>query len=150
MGSYSVLESGRCRLSLENLFRILQVLGASARRGCLRGVAEGPERARRNTHRLALDPACCGPGRSATPKPIGIDDLIGIVCAGCHLSRAEIRAPSRARDKSLARALVALLVREEAHLTPARLAKVFECDVSTFSHALRRLKEWVAGDVRPS
>ena len=134
LGSYSCLETGRYRLSLESLFRILAVLGT--------GVADvwpeqqGPVEQVTDSYILQT----VEQAREAQPKLTRYHDILQAVCEAYGLKPEQLSSPSRRRDLSEARTVVLILTREQPHLTLAGLSRLLRRDVSSLSHCLRRLK----------
>ena len=138
LGSYSCLETGRYRMSLENLFRILHVLGMD--------ISDvWPSTNRRPKPVKKVDDAfireTVEQARGRHVGQLSLDDILEIICDEFAVSRQHLASPSRRRDVSEARTVAAVLVREQRHLTMVSLSRVLRRDVSTLAHCMRRLKE---------
>ena len=137
LGSYSSLETGRYRMNLENLFRIINVLGLTITEVWPNS---GKMRSRKQVTaafvRQQIEEAT-----EAFPPPLALDDVLDAVCQACRLSRQQLSSPSRDRRLSQARAVATLLVREIPHLTLVELSHALRRDVSSLSHCLRRMDE---------
>ena len=133
LGSFSCLETGRYRMSLENLFRILLVLGKPVSE--VWPDAEPVEKIGPWTIMEALDAV-----RRKLPKPIGYDDILNAVASLYTVSIADVKGPSRSRRIAQARAVGAILVRRSPGLTLARLSRLLNRDTSSLSHQIRRAR----------
>ena len=78
------------------------------------------------------------PNRRRTPA---IKELVTHVCHRYRLNEKEIFAAGRARRPAEARALVAWLAIKTKSASLTTLARTFERDISTLSHALSRIEE---------
>lgn len=144
-GSYSCLETSRYRMNLENLFRVLQILDVPITE--VWPAADDVEKPATGIDapyvRTYLHSA-----RARLKEPLSIEEIVGLVCAGYGVTPEALGEPSRERLRAEARAVAALLVSEQGHLTQVRLARGFNRDVSSLSHCLRRLRERLATDTR--
>lgn len=135
-GSYSCLETGRYRLNLENLFRILQVLDAPV--SDVWPDTAGVPRSEPVDHGYLT--RAIAAAESRLPRKITLAEVVDLVCADYCLATEDLAHPSRARQHAEARTVAALLVDAEGHLKLVDLARMFERDVSSLSHCLRRLR----------
>lgn len=141
-GSYGCLELGKYRLNLENLFRILWVLGIDISEVWPRtGGLSRPRQVNEEVIAKTLRES-----RARQPAPLGLDDILKVVCAECAVTQKDLAGASRRRDLALARALAALMVTEQHHLSLSALARRFERCVSSLSHSLRRLRKRLSVD----
>ncbi len=141
LGSYSCLETGRYRLNLENLFRILHVLGADISQVWPGSVSEAREwvddRFIRETVRAA---------KAGRPRNLSLDDIVAAVCEIYGISEKALTSPSRRRDLAEARTVATILTREVRHLSLVSLSRRLKRDVSSLSHCLRRLHDRLSYD----
>lgn len=133
LGSYSCLDTGRYRMSLENLFRALTVLETDITEVWPRGGGEVESVSRDYIERAAAD------FRSQAPRQVSYRDILKAVCGIYKTSRKKLSSPSRRRDLAEARTVATILFKEQRHLTLAGLSRILKRDVSTLSHCLRRL-----------
>ena len=135
MGSYSCLENGHYRLSLENVFRITQALGVDI-------MTVWPPYARKPPE--SVTPGFLADrveaGRRRRSALITINDVIEAVCVVFGVTPEGLKSPSRQRNLAAARTTAALLVRNIPHLTLSSLAGQLGRDVSSMSHTLGRYK----------
>lgn len=136
LGSYSCLETGRYRMSLDNLFRILHVLGTDIQQvwpGEITGWVE------------QVDDDFIGEwvakAKAQQPPQIGLADILQAVCDTYEVNREQLASPSRQRTLTEARAVCAVLVKETPHLSLVDLSAQLSRDVSSLSHALKRVHE---------
>lgn len=134
LGTYSVLEGGRSRISLEHLLRIQLALGAEIsdlwpkpKGKCNRVTDEVLETAVKAAY-------------SWLPKPVTHQDILRAVCLVYDVDMEELASPSRQRLFSEARAVATHLVGEKNHLTMVELSRLLNRDVSTLFHCLRRMR----------
>lgn len=137
MGSYSCLETGRYRVSVENLFRILQALGVSIEDVWPGARPDGPahrvdDRYVRNLLRLE---------ESLLPRRLTLEEILEAVCAGLQVTLEELSSPSRRRSLAQARTAAAVLVYEAPHLSLSALGKALNRNVSSLSHCLNRWRK---------
>lgn len=140
LGSYSCLETGRYRLSLDNLFLILGVLRLDLRHVWPRPAADmapcDPDYASRS---VALS-------RDELPKPFTIHAVIFAACRSFGVPLGDLRSSSRRRHLSDARSACAVLVSDAPHLRLVCLARDLGRDVSSMSHAVRRARSRIEYD----
>ncbi|HSR68781.1 MAG TPA: helix-turn-helix domain-containing protein [Acidobacteriota bacterium] len=132
LGSYSCLETGRYRMSLENLFRILHVLGTDIHQvwpGEITTWAHVDEEFIREWIAKA---------RARQPPMIELEDIIEAVCATYDVTPEDLCSPSRKRILAEARMVAAVLVKETAYLALVDLSRILKRDVSSLSHSLKR------------
>jgi len=135
LGSYSCLEAGRYRMNLENLFRIVCVLGKE--------IADvwplledrvqrmGPEEAASRVRLIELE----------RPKTrVTLDDILDAVCFVYDLDPKELASPRRDRSSTEARGMAAILTSEQPHLTLVELGRTLKRDPSSLSHGITRLR----------
>ena len=118
LGSYSCLETGRYRMSLENLFKILHALGVEVTEvwpGKVQGQAEKVDaQFVEEKIRTAI---------KLRPVQISLDDVLDVVCRTYEITVEEVSSPSRQRDLAEARTVATILVREIRHLSLAGLSR---------------------------
>ena len=141
LGSYSCLETGRYRLNLENLFRILHVLGADISQIWPGSVSEAREQVDDRFVRETVRAAQAG-----RPRKLHLDDILGAVCEIYGIAEKALTSPSRRRDLAEARTVATILTREVHHLSLVSLSRRLNRDVSSLSHCLRRLGERLTYD----
>ncbi len=135
LGSYSCLETGRYRMSLENLFRILAVLGVEIQEVWPSRLKQRQiKKVTSRFIRRVVDNA-----EKRRPRLIGYEDILGAVCKVYGVSRKKLCSPSRRRDLAEARTVATALVKEQRHLKLVELSRLLKRDVSSLSHCLRRL-----------
>lgn len=135
LGSYSCLETGCYRLSLENLFRIIAVLGLEIEDVWPRPLRK-VEKVTGAFIRQSVEVA-----ERNWPKPVSYDEILATACEVYGINMEDLSSPSRKRDLSEARTVATILVRKQPHLTLVGLSHLIKRDVSSLSHCLRRL-EW--------
>lgn len=143
VGSYSCLETGRYRLNLENLYRILQVLGVPIQDVWPTG-AKGPASIVDDAYveRLVREAA------ANRPRELSIEDVVEVVCQTYGVAPEELTSSSRRRDLAEARAVASVLTREIPHLSLAALSRRLGRDMSSLSHCVRRFRERLRKDWR--
>jgi len=134
LGSYSCLETGRYRLSLESLFRILAVLGTDV--ADVWPAHQGPVEQVTDSYILQT----VEQARKRQPEQTSYQHILAAVCEAYGLKPEQLSSPSRRRDLSEARTVALILTREQPHLTLAGLSRLLKRDVSSLSHCLRRLR----------
>ncbi|HSR53352.1 MAG TPA: helix-turn-helix domain-containing protein [Acidobacteriota bacterium] len=140
-GSYSCLETGRYRLNLENLFRILAVLEVE-----IADVwPQPPEDVPSQLTRASVDEAVSQAERRRPPRA-RMEDLLTAVCRTCFVTRRELASRQRSARLSRARAIAAFLAWETGHLTLSGLSRRLRRDVSSISHQLRRFRNRLEKD----
>lgn len=77
-----------------------------------------------------------------------LDAIIGQVCARYGIESDELAARSRRHALSLARGVVGYMARETAAATIGDIARRFDRDPTTMSHAVRRVEDRAAQDSR--
>lgn len=132
LGSYSCLETGRYRMSLENLLRVLLALRADVTDvwpGTV--VVSGPVTP-------AILRQVIRDAEATLPERVTVQDILRTVAEEHGVSVEALKGPSRKRDLTEARVQAALLVRENRHITMNELARELGRDPSSFCHAIRR------------
>lgn len=129
LGSYSCLERGHYALNVDNLFRILAVLGADIGEvwpwECLQPVE-------RVTGRLVERASRSRPGG------IGLEDLLEAVCSAYGIADDDLVSGS-SRTASEARHVAAYILAEDCkHLKLADLARRLKLDPSSIAAKVRR------------
>lgn len=129
LGSYSCLERGQYALNVDNLFRILAVLGADIREvwpwECLQPIE-------RVTGRLVERASRSRPGG------IGLEDLLEAVCSAYGIADDDL-ASGCSRTASEARHVAAYILAEDCkHLKLADLARRLKLDPSSIAAKVRR------------
>ena len=143
LGSYSCLETGRYRMSLENLFRVLSVLGADIRKVWPGTSSQGVELVDDEFVERAIRQA------EAEQTPVlSLEDILDAVCETYGIQRYELQSPSRRRDLAEARTVAAKLTKETAHLSLVGLSRILDRNVSSLSHCLRRFGQRIPHDRR--
>ncbi|HSR67539.1 MAG TPA: helix-turn-helix domain-containing protein [Acidobacteriota bacterium] len=141
-GSYSCLETGRYRLNLENLYRILAALDADIgdvwpqRPGDRKSSPEGPPQVEEAVRQAEL----------RRPPRATLEDILKAVCRTCLVNRREMASRKRTARISRARAIASLLTWELGHLTLSALSRELRRDVSSLSHQLRRFRRQLKSD----
>ncbi len=143
LGSYSCLETGRYRMSLENLFRIIHVLGVEIAEVWPRDES-GPRPVKKIDK--AFVRKAIAKARKHQPKQISLYDILEVVCDEFAVTRKQLSSPSRRRDLAEARTVAAVLTREQRHLTLVSLSRALCRDVSTLGHCMRRLEDRLTYD----
>jgi len=69
------------------------------------------------------------------------EDVVGIVCRFYKVSEQELRSPGKTRQYSEARAVVALIVTETAHLSLTKLSGIIDRDLSAIGKSVLHLKQ---------
>ncbi len=132
LGTYSVMETGRCRISLEHL--LLQLaLGIS-----IDDLWPNPK----GKYNLITDEVlqtAVKAAQSWLPKPVTPQDILLAVGLVYDVEMDELTGPSRQRILSEARAVATQLVGEQPHLTLVRLSELLGRDVSPLSHCKGRM-----------
>lgn len=141
LGSYSCLETGRYRMSLENLFRILQVLGADVREVWPDSSPETTQAVDEEFIRGKIREA-----EARWPPRLTLDDVLAAACRACGVDIDAVASPSRRRNLAEARTLAALMTRDIGHLSLVALSRRLGRDVSSLSHCLRRYSERLESD----
>ena len=122
LGSYSCLEGGRYRMSLDILYRITYVLGVE-----IADVWPAPPGTGNSGRRLKAKEASYWVRRlelqRPKPRPT-LQDILNAVGRVYLLSLPEMSSPRRSRKSTEARGMAAILVREHKHLTFVQLTKV--------------------------
>lgn len=134
LASYSSLEQGGYRISLENLVRICAALEVEL-------AALWPPEIQRpalpvrpaSLHRMAEE------ARALLPGLESVEDVIAAVIEVFGMSETYFRSPQRKRDLAAARGCAAALVHERPHLTLAELGRKTGLDISALSHGRKRL-----------
>ena len=139
--SYSCLETGRYRMSLDNLFRILAVLGASIVEVWPASPDAAPldrvtDEHLERTIREAL-------GREG--RRLSIEDILQAVTRAFDVQRRRLKSRSRQRELSDARVAAAMLARENKHLSLVALSRELNRHPSSLNHSLRRAEDWLPG-----
>ncbi|MEE8584019.1 MAG: helix-turn-helix domain-containing protein, partial [Acidobacteriota bacterium] len=78
--------------------------------------------------------------------PLDLADVLKAVKQVYGVYYAELASPSRERRLSEARAVATQIVSELPHLTLVDLSALLNRDVSSLSHCVRRMKEWLEYD----
>ena len=115
LGSYSCLETGRYRINLENLFRIINVLGVDISEVWPKWSEESRppvEKVNERFIQMAIREA-----KRYLPSEISLTEILDIVCDEFEITRDELESPSRKRHLAAARTVAAALTREQRHLT---------------------------------
>ena len=140
LGTYSVMETGRCRISLEHLLRIQLALGVN-----ITALWPNPKgKCRHATDEVVQ--AVVKAARSWLPKPITHQDILLAVGLVYDVDMEELTGPSRQRILSEARAVATQLVGEQSHLTLVEMSRLLNRDVSSLSHCLRRMRLRILDD----
>lgn len=140
-GSYSCLETGRYRLNLENLYRILAALDAE-----IGDVWPQPPRGQRSAHQPPRVEEAVREAELRRPPRATLEDILKAVCRTCLVNRREMASRKRGARISRARAVAALMTWELGHLTLSALSRELHRDVSSLSHQLRRFKRQLTSD----
>ncbi|HSR66981.1 MAG TPA: helix-turn-helix domain-containing protein [Acidobacteriota bacterium] len=143
LGSYSCLETGRYRMSLDLLFRILCVLGLNIEQTWPYRVEEASpemtaEQVRRIVRRAARD----------RPALVTNEEILSLVCTCLGITRKDLLSDSRQRHLAEGRALAALLCKETPHLSLLEMSRLLGRHPSSLSHSLRRLSRRLQWDQR--
>lgn len=141
LGSYSCLETGRYRMSLENLFRILQVLGTDIQQVWPGEITEWVEEVDDEFIEKWVARA-----RARQVPQVSLQDVEQAVCETYAIDRQQLASPSRRRELAEARAVATVLVKETPHLSLVELSRLMRRDVSSLSHALRRTYDRLSYD----
>ena len=143
LGSYCCLESGRYRMSLENLFRILSVLEMDIRAAWPSAAEPWPiERVTPAFIRESI-----ARSRRERPPRADLDDLLSAVCELYGLEPEELADPSKRRDRAEARSMAACLMRRHRHLSVVQLAQRLGRDASSLHHGRNRLEARMESDL---
>lgn len=134
LGTYSVMETGRSRISLEHLLRLQLVLGVE-----IWELWPNP-RGKVNHATDEVLQAVVRAAYSWLPKPVTHQDILRAVCLVYDMDMEKLSSPSRERLFSEARAVATQLVGEFNHLTMVELSRLLNRDVSTLFHCLRRMR----------
>ncbi len=119
-------------MKLENLFRVLAVLGLEIQEVWPAPLQQGPvKKVTSSFIRQSVEAA-----EKRRPKPVGYDDILRTVCKLYGVSQ-ELCSPSRRGDLSEARTVATVLVREQRHLKLVELSRLLKRDVSSLGHCLR-------------
>lgn len=134
-GSLTCLETGRYRISLENLVRACLALGLSF-------ADFWPMAARKPSQATpgALQ-AEAGKARALLPRLISVEDVISAVCEAFGVSAEVLRGKSRKADAAAARECLAALVKEQPHLALKSLAGELGCDASVITRRRKSFRE---------
>ncbi len=136
LGSYSCLETGRYRLNLENLLRILEALKIDIAQVWPRARPPRSRRPKKVTRawlrRVVRESA------RRRPRPISMDDVVQTVCQVCDVSEEDLASPSRLRHLSEARKLAAFALRGIPQLNMVQLARRIGRDTSSLTHGMKR------------
>lgn len=141
VGSYSCLEAGRYRINLENLFRIIHVLGVSIVDVWPGGVSEQAMLVDDGFIAEKIDEA-----EKRRPPRLTLLDVVEAVCQVYASSPEEMASPSRRRKLAEARVVATILTREQPHLSLVGLSDMLDRDVSSLSHGLRRMEDRLQND----
>ncbi len=134
LGTYSVMESGRCRISLEHLLRLQLALGVN-----IADLWPNPKGICRHATDEVVR-AVVKAAQSWLPKPVTHQDILRAVCLVYDVDTEELASPSRERIFAEARAVATQLVGEQGHLTLVELSRLLNRNVSSLSHCLRRMR----------
>lgn len=141
-GSYGALESGTYRLSLENLFRLLGVLGMDASDVWPRW--DRAEIPRLVTEESIIDTIRANQAQKAELP--GLGGILDALCAEFAVPIEDVLHPGRKREPALVRSVAALLVGECHHLTLTALARRVGRTSSTLTHCVKRLRRRLRDD----
>ncbi len=142
LGTYSCLESSQYRMSLENLFRILSVLGMDIRAAWPGGAEPSPmERVTPDFIRESV-----ARSRRERPPRADLDDILSVVCELYGFKPEELADRSRLRERSEARSMAACLMRLHRHLSVVRLAQRLGRDPSSLYSGRERLEARMESD----
>lgn len=141
LGSYSCLETGRYRMSLENLFRILQVLGTDIQQVWPGEITEWVEEVDEEFIEQWVERA-----KARQVPLVTMEEVQQAVCETYSIEREDLSSPSRRRDLAEARAVATVLVKETPHLALVELSRLLKRDVSSLSHSLRRTYDRLSYD----
>lgn len=135
LGSYSCLETGRYRINLKNLFRILAALGVPI--GEVWPDLPDAEPVDRVTERhfyLAIEAALRREGTR-----LNLEDILSAVVKAFDAERGLLAGRSRQQNVVGARAAAVILTRQQNHLTLIALGQMLNRDPSSLTHSVRRI-----------
>lgn len=132
--SYSCLEGGWYNINLDNLFRILQVLGADIKDVWPEAGRPGRDVVTEDVVEQLIEDA-----RASQPSEISVDDVLNAVSKTYGVSIQELASGSRKRKLSEARTVAAILVKEIPQLTLTQLSRKLGVHISSLSHCTKRL-----------
>lgn len=139
--SYSCLEGGRYKINLDNLFRILQALGADIRdvwpTGTIRDVDVIGEDEMQNVVDAAMQ---------AKPPVVSLDDVVEAVCRVCGIKEIRRGPEIKAKQAFEAQALAAVLVRDIPQLSLTSLSHKLGVHISSLSRRATRMVEMAEKD----
>ncbi len=134
--SYSCLEGGWYNINLDNLFRILQALGAE-----IQDVwPEGQITNREIVDRRAVETILKQSRAKRTPE-LSVGDVLSAVCQTYKVELSEISSRSRKRHLSEARTIAAVIVKDIPQISLTDLSRALNVHISSLSHCTKRLKE---------
>lgn len=135
-GSYSCLETGRYRINLDTLYKILFALGAGIAEVWPKMAGQGIE----TMDEASLKRAVRESERQARAALAGPDDLLQAVSRSSGVSLKAMLSKARGRELSEARALAVVLSEDFNHITKISLAKRLGRDNSGLVHLAKRFK----------
>ncbi len=137
LGSYSCLETGYYRINLENLSRIVHVLGVPVTEvfPTLPGEPQAVEKVSEASISEYLEMAAI-----RQPQAVTYNAILAVVRRLFAVKMKDLSSPSRRRELARARTVATVLVKEQPHLTMVGLSRRLRRHVSSLSHCLRRLE----------
>lgn len=139
-GSYSCLETGRYRINLDNLLRVLLALRVDIREVWPQvGTSNGDRR----IDQTFVEEAIRMERRRAARTEITVEDVVRAVADAFGMRMEALRGRGSKRT-TRARVAAALLVRRLPHVRQLELAQFLACSEGGLSHSLRRYSEEVS------
>ncbi len=136
LGSYSCLEAGAYRISLENLFRILTALKVDIREVWPARRGEPPKAVDDGYVKAVI----CQADGDLRRHRVEVDDVLAAVARCFGLKAERLLSAERSRLSAEARALAAVLAEDFPQIRRVDLARRLRRDISSLSHGAQRLK----------
>lgn len=143
-GSYSCLENGWYKINLDNLYRILWVLGAAV-------TDVWPPHSPEQTPGEVVDEGYLTQvaqiSMALQPSPLTVDDVLDAVSLAFGLDKSHLTSTSRGWERlGQARGACAYLVKEYPDLTISELSRTMGLTISAISHLAKRFGDKANSD----
>ena len=141
-GSYSCLENGWYKINLDNLFKILQALGAKVVEVWPQSQSAPNDRIdERYLHRAVAD------SMESQPREITLDDIFKVVSGVFGIGKEHLHSQARSWERlNEARAVCAMLVEEVGHIESKALRSSMGFSTSAMVQLLQRYEDQLGDD----
>ncbi len=141
-GSYSCLENGWYKINLDNLFKILQALGAKVVEVWPQTRSAPGKRIDENYLHLAVTESM-----ESRPREITLDDIFEVVSSLFGIGKEHLHSQARSWERlNEARAVCAMLVEEMGHIDTKALRSSMGFSSSAMVQLLQRYEDQLADD----